>query len=151
MAKGETFSTSGYERKKLPELSKVAAILGILATTLTTSGCAEPTTETTSSSTAQEQESPTTDIKTDSNGNPDLDWKVVDKGCTNGADCEEGDLWGEETMAKTCDGTTLIYRYSGFKKGGIDVVPNSPQCSPASPTPESSPTPATAATPTPAG
>lgn len=79
MAKGETFSTSGYERKKLPKLSKVAAILGILATTLTTSGCAEPTAETTSSSTTQEQGGPTTDIKTDSNATPTLIGRLLIK------------------------------------------------------------------------
>ena len=74
---------------------KAGAVLGVVATTaLFISGCSAPKEKTEVTSTAQEQESPTADTKTDSRGNPDLDWKVVDKGCASDNDCEEGELGG---------------------------------------------------------
>lgn len=71
---------------------KARAVLGAVATTaLFISGCSAPKEKTEVPSTAQGQESPTADTKTDSSGNPDLDWKIVDKGCTSDNDCEEGE------------------------------------------------------------
>ena len=130
---------------------KAGAVLGVVATTaLFISGCSAPKEKTEVTNTAQEQESPTADTKTDSRGNPDLDWRIVDKDCTGGDDCEEGGLGGYSYILKACDGTTLLYRYdnSGRKAGGLTAIPNSPECGYTPPTP-TSPAPSIEATPTP--
>jgi len=122
-------------RKRAGEL--LVFITGIA---LAASGCAAPTSETKPAGTEQGQEN----TQTDSKGNPDLDWKLVDAGC--GRDCEEGELLGE--ISKACDGTTLLYSYRLYdKQGSITAIPNSPECGYIPPTTESSPAPTTEATP----
>ena len=130
---------------------KAGAVLGVVATTaLFISGCSAPKEKTEVTNTAQEQESPTADPQTDSRGNPDLDWRIVDKDCAGGDDCEEGELGGYSYILKACDGTTLLYRYdnSGRKAGVLTAIPNSPECGYTPPTP-TSPAPSIEATPTP--
>jgi len=81
---------------------------------------------------------------------PDLDWQVIDWGCRDNSDCEPGER-PNATVAKACDGTTLLYRYSEyFNQGGLTAIPNSPECGYTPPTAENSPTPTAEATPTPA-
>lgn len=136
---------------------KAGAVLGAVATTaLFISGCSAPKEKTEATSTAQEQESPTADTKTDSRGNPDLDWKIVDESCgEDQPDCEPGDSRKAFT-AKACDGTTLLYQYTTVNRIGRDYVrqssitaiPNSPECGYTPPTP-TSPVPSTEATTTP--
>ena len=125
-------------RKRAGEL--LVFITGIA---LAASGCAAPTSETKPAGTEQGQEN----TQTDSKGNPDLDWKLVDAGC--GRDCEKGELLGE--ISKACDGTTLLYSYRLYdKQGSITAIPNSPECGYIPPTTESSPAPTAETTPTPA-
>lgn len=125
-------------RKRAGEL--LVFITGIA---LAASGCAAPTSETKPADTEQGQE----DAQTDSEGNPDLDWKLVDAGCEQG--CEEGEPLGK--ISKACDGTTLIYghRRPG-RQGSITAIPNSPECGYTPPTAENSPAPTAEATSTPA-
>jgi len=119
MGKGEGLSIG-----KVYELlrKKAGKALGVMAAAaLVVSGCAAPTSETKPAGTEQGQEN----TQTDSKGNPDLDWKLVDAGC--GRDCEEGELLGE--ISKACDGTTLLYSYRLYdKQGSITAIPNSPEC-----------------------
>lgn len=123
---------------------RAGSALGVMAAAaLVVSGCAAPTSETKPAGTEQGQEN----TQTDSKGNPDLDWKLVDAGC--GRDCEEGELLGK--ISKACDGTTLLYSYRLYdKQGSITAIPNSPECGYIPPTAENSPTPTAEATPTPA-
>ena len=141
MGKGEGLSIG-----KVHELlrKKAGKALGVLAAAaLVVSGCAAPTSETKPAGTEQGQEN----TQTDSKGNPDLDWKLVDAGC--GRDCEEGELLGE--ISKACDGTTLLYSYRLYdKQGSITAIPNSPECGYIPPTAENSPAPTAETTPTPA-
>lgn len=141
MGKGERFSIGDLHeslRKRAGEL--LVVIAGIA---LAVSGCAAPTSETKPADTEQGQEN----TQTDSKGNPDLDWKLVDAGC--GRDCEEGELLGE--ISKACDGTTLLYPYRLYdKQGSITAIPNSPECGYIPPTAENSPAPTAETTPTPA-
>lgn len=118
--------------------------LGVMAAAaLVVSGCAAPTSETKPADTEQGQEN----TQTDSKGNPDLDWKLVDAGC--GRDCEKGELLG--TISKACDGTTLIYAYRLYdKQGSLTAIPNSPECGYTPPTAENSPAPTAEAAPAPA-
>ena len=130
---------------------KAGAVLGVVATTaLFISGCSAPKEKTEVTSTAQGQESPAADTKTDSSGNPDLDWKIVDKSCADGDNCEEGELMAYSYIAKACNGATLLYRYynGNSRTGSITAIPNSPECGYTPPTP-TSPTPSIEATPTP--
>ena len=123
--------------------------LGVMAAAaLVVSGCAAPTP---CNAEQQEQENPTADTQTDSEGNPDLDWQVIDRGCRDNSNCEPGER-PNTTVAKACDGTTLLYRYSDdyFYQGGFTAVSNSPECGYIPPTAENSPTPTAEATPTPA-
>ena len=146
MRKGEGFSIGSINeslRKRAGEL--LVFIAGIA---LAASGCAAPTAETKPADIEQGQENPTADTQTDSEGNPDLDWQVIDRGCRDSSDCEPGERLNA-TVAKACDGTTLLYRYSDyFYQGGLTAVPNSPECGYIPPTAESSPAPTTEATPT---
>ena len=139
MRKGEGLSISNINeslRKRAGEL--LVFITGIA---LAASGCAAPTSETKPADTEQGQEN----TQTDSKGNPDLDWKLVDAGC--GRDCEEGELLGE--ISKACDGTTLLYSYRLYdKQGSITAIPNSPECGYTPPTAENNPAATTEATPT---
>ena len=140
MGKGEGLSIG-----KVHELlrKKAGKALGVLAAAaLVVSGCAAPTSETKPADTEQGQEN----TQTDSKGNPDLDWKLVDAGCEQG--CEEGEPLGK--ISKACDGTTLIYghRRPG-RQGSITAIPNSPECGYTPPTAENSPAPTAEATPTP--
>lgn len=141
MGKGEGLSIGNINeslRKRAGEL--LVFITGIA---LAASGCAAPTSETKPADTEQGQEN----TQTDSKGNPDLDWKLVDAGC--GRDCEEGELLGE--ISKACDGTTLLYSYRLYdKQGSITAIPNSPECGYTPPTAENSPAPTAETTPTPA-
>ena len=124
--------------------------LGVIAgAALVVSGCAAPTSEIKPADTEQGQENPTANTQTDSEGNPDLDWQVIDQGCRDSSDCEPGERLNA-TVAKACDGTTLLYRHSDyFYQGGLTAVPNSPECGYIPPT-ENSPAATTEATPTPA-
>ena len=143
MRKGEGLSIGNINeslRKRAGEL--LVFITGIA---LAASGCAAPTSETKPADTEQGQE----DAQTDSEGNPDLDWQVIDQGCRDSSDCEPGERLNA-TVAKACDGTTLLYRHSDyFYQGGLTAVPNSPECGYIPPT-ENSPAATTEATPTPA-
>ena len=141
MGKGERFSIGDLHeslRKRAGEL--LVFITGIA---LAASGCAAPTSETKPADTEQGQE----DTQTDSEGNPDLDWKLVDAGCEQG--CEKGELLGK--ISKACDDTTLIYGYyRPGRQGSIAAIPNSPECGYIPPTAENSPAPTAETTPTPA-
>lgn len=141
MGTGERFSI-GKVHELLGE--RTGRVLGAIAgIALAVSGCAAPTSETKPADTKQGQEN----TQTDSKGNPDLDWKLVDAGC--GRDCEEGELLGK--ISKACDGTTLLYSYRLYdKQGSITAIPNSPECGYIPPTTESSPAPTAEATSTPA-
>jgi len=141
MRKGEGLSIGNIKESLRERAGKVlVAIAGIA---LAASGCAAPTSETKPADTEQGQEN----TQTDSKGNPDLDWKLVDAGC--GRDCEEGELLGE--ISKACDGTTLLYSYRLYdKQGSITAIPNSPECGYIPPTAENSPAPTAEATPAPA-
>lgn len=141
MGKGEGLSIG-----KVYELlrKKAGKALGVMAAAaLVVSGCAAPTSETKPAGTEQGQEN----TQIDSEGNPDLDWKLVDAGCEQ--DCEKGELLGK--ISKACDGTTLIYGHRRYdKQGSITAIPNSPECGYIPPTAENSPAPTAEATPTPA-
>lgn len=119
--------------------------LGVMAAAAwVVSGCAAPTSETKPADTEQGQENPTANTQTDSEGNPDLDWKLVDAGCEQ--DCEKGELLGK--ISKACDGTTLIYGHRRYdKQGSITAIPNSPECGYIPSASENSPAPTTEATP----
>ena len=145
MGKGEGFSV-GKVHESLRK--RAGEALGVMAAAaLAVSGCAAPTSEAKPDNTEQGQENPTANTQTDSEGNPDLDWTLVDAGC--GRDCEEGELLGK--ISKACDGTTLLYSYRLYdKQGSITAIPNSPECGYIPPTAENSPTPTAEATPTPA-
>ena len=142
MRKGEGLSIGNIKESLRKRAGKVLVVIAGIA--LAASGCAAPTSETKPADTEQGQEN----TQTDSKGNPDLDWKLVDAGC--GRDCEEGELLGK--ISKACDGTTLLYSYRLYdKQGSITAIPNSPECGYIPPTPESSPSPAATATPTSVG
>lgn len=139
MRKGEGLSIGNIKESLRKRAGKVLVVIAGIA--LAASGCAAPTSETKPADTEQGQEN----TQTDSKGNPDLDWKLVDAGC--GRDCEEGELLGK--ISKACDGTTLLYSYRLYdKQGSITAIPNSPECGYIPPT-ENSPAATTEATPTP--
>ncbi len=141
MRKGEGLSIGNIKESLRKRAGKVLVVIAGIA--LAASGCAAPTSETKPADTEQGQEN----TQTDSKGNPDLDWTLVDAGC--GRDCEEGELLGK--ISKACDGTTLLYSYRLYdKQGSITAIPNSPECGYIPPTAENSPTPTAEATPTPA-
>lgn len=141
MGKGERFSI-GNELL----LKRAGKALGVIAAAaLAVPGCAAPTP---CNAEQQEQKNPTADTQTDSEGNPDLDWKIVDVGCRQD-NCETGESPGDSVIARACDGTTLLYRYYEPYKGGLTAIPNSPECGYTPPT-ENSPAATTEATPTPA-
>ena len=141
MRKGEGLSIGSINESLRKRAGK--ALVGIAGIALAASGCAAPTSETKPADTEQGQEN----TQTDSKGNPDLDWKLVDAGCEQG--CEEGEPLGK--ISKACDGTTLIYghRRPG-RQGSITAIPNSPECGYTPPTAENSPAPTAETTPTPA-
>lgn len=140
MRKGEGLSIGNIKESLRKRAGKVLVVIAGIA--LAASGCAAPTSETKPADTEQGQEN----TQTDSKGNPDLDWKLVDAGC--GRDCEEGELLGK--ISKACDGTTLLYSYRLYdKQGSITAIPNSPECGYIPPT-ENSPAATTEATSTPA-
>ena len=142
MGKGERFSI-GNELL----LKRAGKALGVIAAAaLAVPGCAAPTP---CNAEQQEQKNPTADTQTDSEGNPDLDWKIVDVGCRQD-NCETGESPGDSVIARACDGTTLLYRYYEPYKGGLTAIPNSPECGYIPPTAENSPAPTAEATPTPA-
>lgn len=141
MGTGEGLSIGNLHESLRKKAEKALVVIAGIA--LAASGCAAPTSETKPAGTEQGQE----DTQTDSEGNPDLDWKLVDAGC--GRDCEEGELLGK--ISKACDGTTLLYSYRLYdKQGSITAIPNSPECGYTPPTAENSPMPTAEATPTPA-
>jgi len=124
---------------------KLGVALGVVASAaLALSGCGAPISETATATATTQEQTESTDDST-----PDLDWQVVDQGCTDEASCEPGEVI-EGSVEKACEGTTLLYRYEGFRRAGLTAIPNSPECT-ASTAPESSPTPAATATPTPVG
>ena len=142
MGTGERFSI-GNELL----LKRAGKALGVIAAAaLAVPGCAAPTP---CNAEQQEQKNPTADTQTDSEGNPDLDWKIVDVGCRQD-NCETGESPGDSVIARACDGTTLLYRYYEPYKGGLTAIPNSPECGYTPPTAENSPAPTAEATPTPA-
>ena len=140
MGKGEGFSIGDLHESLRERAGKTLGI--IAATTLVVSGCAALTSETKPADTEQGQEY----TQTDSEGNPDLDWTLVDAGCER--DCEKGDLGGD--ISRACDGTTLLYKYYERYKGGLTAIPNSPEYGYIPPTAENNPAPTAEATPTPA-
>ena len=145
MRKGEGLSICNINESLRKRAGKVLVVIAGIA--LAVPGCAAPTSETKPADTEQGQENPTANTQTDSEGNPDLDWKLVDAGCEQG--CEEGEPLGK--ISKACDGTTLIYghRRPG-RQGSITAIPNSPECGYIPPTPENSPAPTAETTSTPA-
>lgn len=144
MGKGEGFSIGDLHESLREKAGKVLVVMAGVA--LATSGCAVPTP---CNAEQQEQENPTADTQTDSEGNPDLDWKIVDVGCRQD-NCETGESPEDSVIARACDGTTLLYRYYEPYKGGLTAIPNSPECGYIPPTAENSPAPTAEATPTPA-
>ena len=145
MGKGEGLSIGDLHESLREKAGKVLVVMAGVA--LATSGCAVPTP---CNAEQQEQENPTADTQTDSEGNPDLDWKIVDVGCRQD-NCETGESPEDSVIARACDGTTLLYRYyEPYKGGGLTAIPNSPQCGYIPPTAENSPAPTAEATPTPA-
>lgn len=141
MGTGEGLSIGKVHELLRERTGKVLVVIAGIA--LAVSGCAAPTSETKPADSEQGQEN----TQTDSKGNPDLDWKLVDAGC--GRDCEEGELLGK--ISKACDGTTLLYSYRLYdKQGSITAIPNSPECGYIPPTSENSPAPTAEATSTPA-
>ena len=146
MGKGEGFSIGNINESLRKRAGKVLVVIAGIA--LAASGCAAPTSETKPADIEQAQENPTANTQTDSEGNPDLDWQVIDRGCRDSSDCEPGERLNA-TVAKACDGTTLLYRHSDyFYQGGLTAVPNSPECGYTPPTAENSPAATTEATPT---
>ncbi len=144
MGKGEGFSIGNINESLRKRAGKALGV--IAAAALAASGCAAPTSETKPADTEQGQEN----TQTDSKGNPDLDWQVIDWGCRDSSDCEPGERTNA-TVAKACDGTTLLYRYSDyFSQGGFTAIPNSPECGYIPLTAENSPAPTAETTPTPA-
>ena len=144
MGKGEGLSIGDLHESLREKAGKVLVVMAGVA--LATSGCAVPTP---CNAEQQEQENPTADTQTDSEGNPDLDWKIVDVGCRQD-NCETGESPEDSVIARACDGTTLLYRYyEPYKGGGLTAIPNSPECGYIPPTAENSPAPTAEATPTP--
>ena len=143
MGKGEGLSIGKVHESLRKRAEKALVFMTGIA--LAVSGCAAPT------PCNAEQENPTADTQTDSEGNPDLDWQVIDRGCRDNSDCESGER-PNATVAKACDGTTILYRYSDdyFHQGGFTAIPNSPECGYTPPTAENSPAPTAETTPTPA-
>ena len=145
MGKGEGFSIGDLHESLREKAGKVLVVMAGVA--LATSGCAVPTP---CNAEQQEQENPTADTQTDSEGNPDLDWKIVDVGCRQD-NCETGESPEDSVIARACDGTTLLYRYyEPYKGGGLTAIPNSPECGYIPPTAENSPAPTAEAAPAPA-
>ena len=144
MGKGERLSIGNINESLRKRAGRVLGV--IAAAALAVSGCAAPTPCNTEQ---QEQENPTADTQTDSEGNPDLDWKIVDVGCRQD-NCEAGESPGDSVIARACDGTTLLYRYYEPYKGGLTAITNSPECGYIPPTAENNPAPTAEATPTPA-
>ena len=145
MGKGEGLSIGDLHESLREKAGKVLVVMAGVA--LATSGCAVPTP---CNAEQQEQENPTADTQTDSEGNPDLDWKIVDVGCRQD-NCETGESPEDSVIARACDGTTLLYRYyEPYKGGGLTAIPNSPECGYIPPTAENSPAPTAEATSTPA-
>lgn len=141
MGKGEGFSIGKVHESLRKRAGEALGVMAAVA--LAVSGCAAPTSETKPADTEQGQEN----TQTDSEGNPDLDWKLVDAGCEQG--CEKGELLGK--ISKACDDTTLIYGYyRPGRQGSITAIPNSPECGYTPPTAENSPAPTAETTPTPA-
>ena len=143
MGKGEGLSIGKVHESLRKRAGKALVFMTGIA--LAASGCAAPTP---CNAEQQEQKNPTADTQTDSEGNPDLDWKIVDVGCRQD-NCETGESPGDSVIARACDGTTLLYRYYEPYKGGLTAIPNSPECGYIPPTAENSPTPTAEATPTP--
>ena len=144
MGKGEGLSIGKVHESLRKRAGKALVFMTGIA--LAASGCAAPTP---CNAEQQEQKNPTADTQTDSEGNPDLDWKIVDVGCRQD-NCETGESPGDSVIARACDGTTLLYRYYEPYKGGLTAIPNSPECGYIPPTAENSPAPTAEATPTPA-
>lgn len=144
MGKGERFSIGSINESLRKKAGKLFVVIAGIA--LAASGCAAPTP---CDAEQQEQKNPTADTQTDSEGNPDLDWKIVDVGCRQD-NCETGESPGDSVIARACDGTTLLYMYYGPYKGGFTAIPNSPECGYTPPTAENSPAPTAETTPTPA-
>lgn len=128
--------------KELLREGTVKALGATAVAMLVASGCAAPTSEAKPDNTEQGQE----DVQTGSEGNPDLDWRLVDWGCEQ--DCERGE---PGIISKACDGTALIYiNLNRRGRGGITAIPNSPECGYTSPASENGPVPTAEVTPAPA-
>ena len=141
MRTGEKFSIGDISELLRKRAGKALGATAVAM--LVVSGCAAPTSEAKPDNTEQGQE----DVQTDSEGNPDLDWTLVDSGCEQ--DCEKGEPLYK--ISKACDGTTLIYvNINRRGRGGITAIPNSPECGYTSPASENSPVPTAEVTPAPA-
>lgn len=95
MGKGEGLSIGDLHESLREKAGKVLVVMAGVA--LATSGCAVPTP---CNAEQQEQENPTADTQTDSEGNPDLDWKIVDVGCRQD-NCETGESPGDSVYSKS--------------------------------------------------
>ena len=136
--------TERNERNWL-SLRKAGAAIAILAASFGLTGCSEatsPSDKTTVASTADAGH-------TDQRGYPDVDWKIVDYGCNEGAEgCEVGDFG---ITVKGCDdNNNLLFKHVYSGDSQLIVIPNSPECGYTPPTAENSPAPTAEATPTPA-
>ena len=126
-------------------LKKTGAAIAILAASFGLTGCSEatsPSDKTTVASTADAGH-------TDQRGYPDVDWKIVDYGCNEGAEgCEVGDFG---ITVKGCDdNNNLLFKHVYSGDSQLIVIPNSPECGYIPPTAENSPAPTAETTPTPA-
>ena len=145
MGKGEGFSI-GKVHESLRK--RAGEALGVMAgVALVVSGCAAPTP---CNAEQQEQKNPTADTQTDSEGNPDLYWKLVDDDHHMHGHPEEAG--GEGRLSVACIGSTMVLKISNEDNSpvAITAIPNSPECGYIPPTAENSPTPTAEATPTPA-
>ena len=122
--------------------------LGVMAgIALAASGCAAPTP---CNAEQQEQENPAADTQTDSEGNPDLNWKLVDDDHHMHGHPEEAG--GEGRLSVACIGSTMVLKISNEDNSpvAITAIPNSPECGGTPSASENSPAPTAETTPTPA-
>lgn len=145
MGTGERFSIGKVVHESLRKRAGELLVF-ITGIALAASGCAAPTSETKPADTEQGQE----DTQTDSEGNPDLDWKLVDDDHHMHGHPEEPG--GEGRLSVACVGSTMVFKISNEDNSPVAItnIPNSPECGYIPPTTESSPAPTAGATPAPA-
>lgn len=89
-------------------MKKILLVVGAMLF-VTSCGPAQKTTETTKAVEPTETSETSSDIEPEYIGR----WRVV----------------VTDEIFATCDNGNLLYLYKGYSKGGLAVVPNSPQCS----------------------